>query len=76
MGRPLHRDAPVVAVVEADRGSDGWGMFYARGENFRHVRHAQILSRWPVIAEAWAVEMETARIASVDRTPGAATFGR
>jgi hypothetical protein len=51
-------------------------LFYATGENTRHVRHAEVLARWPLIAEEWAEELEAARLAAVDRTPGAATFGR
>ena len=51
-------------------------LFYATGENTRHVRHAQLLARWEVLEETWAVEVEAARLAAVDRTPGAATFGR
>jgi hypothetical protein len=51
-------------------------MIFSKGENYRHIRHAQILERWPVIAEPWARRIEHARIASVDRTPGPATFGR
>jgi hypothetical protein len=50
--------------------------FYASGENTRHVRHAQVLARWDVLQEAWARDVEAARLAAVDRTPGAATFGR
>ena len=52
------------------------GMIYAKGENLRHVRHGEILERWPVLAEPWARRIEEARLAAVDRTPGAATFGR
>ena len=26
-------------------------LIYAKGENTRHIRHAQILERWPVLAE-------------------------
>jgi len=54
-----------------DRAGESWGMYYARGENFRHVRHAQILS--PVARAYGAVGglVEETRIAAVDRTPGA-----
>lgn len=51
-------------------------LIFAKGENTRHVRHAQVLSRWPVLSEAWAQRIEHTRITSVDRIPGAATFGR
>jgi hypothetical protein len=73
---PGDRDSGPIAVVEADRPGEGWGMFYARGENFRHIRHERILARWPVLSESWALQLEEARIAAVDHTPGAATFGR
>jgi hypothetical protein len=48
----------------------------ATGANMRHIRHAQILERWPILPERWAKAVETARLDSVDRTPGAASFGR
>jgi len=51
-------------------------LIYAKGENTRHIRHAQILERWPILPEAWARSVERTRMAAVDRTPGAATFGR
>jgi hypothetical protein len=50
-------------------------MIFAKGENYRHIRHAQILERWPIIAEPWARKIEQRRL-TLDRTPGAATFGR
>ena len=56
-------------------GSQMVGLF-ARSENFRHVRHEQLLARWDVLDEPWARSIETTRQAAVDRTPGAATFGR
>ncbi len=55
---------------------DGRRTIMAMGSNMRHIRHAEILGRWPVIAEDWAVAVETTRLDSVDRTPGAASFGR
>jgi hypothetical protein len=55
---------------------DGRRTILARGENMRHIRHADILSRWPILPEAWARAVESARLAAVDRTPGTATFGR
>jgi hypothetical protein len=55
---------------------DGRRTILARGENMRHIRHAQILERWPILPEGWARAIETTRLSSVDRTPGAATFGR
>jgi hypothetical protein len=33
----------------------------ARGGNYRHIRHAEILARWPVLSEPWAQRVETAR---------------
>ncbi len=42
----------------------------------RHIRHAEILHRWPVLPEEWAKAVETTRLSAVDRTPGTATFGR
>jgi hypothetical protein len=48
----------------------------AMGSNMRHVRHAEILARWPILPEGWAKAVETTRLSSVDRTPGAASFGR
>ncbi|MFN8111038.1 MAG: hypothetical protein U0Y82_14530 [Thermoleophilia bacterium] len=51
-------------------------LIFAKGENTRHLRHAQVLSRWPVLGEPWAARIEDRRVSSVDRTPGAATFGR
>lgn len=57
-------DPPRVAAMASD------------GANMRFARHAQLLLRWPVSPEPWARAVEEKRIASVDRTPGAATFGR
>jgi hypothetical protein len=48
----------------------------ATGANMRHIRHAQILERWPILPEGWARAVETTRLEAVDRTPGTATFGR
>lgn len=55
---------------------DGRRTILARDENMRHVRHASLLERWPVLGEVWAAEVEETRIGSVDRTPGTASFGR
>lgn len=49
---------------------------HAMGANMRHIRHAEILARWPILPEGWAKAVETTRLSSVDRTPGAASFGR
>lgn len=55
---------------------EGRRTILAMGANMRHIRHAQILDRWPIIPEGWARAVETTRLSSVDRTPGTATFGR
>jgi len=57
-------DPPAVAAMASD------------GANMRFARHRQLLARWPVQPEAWARAVEDKRLASIDRTPGAATFGR
>jgi hypothetical protein len=64
------------AIADIQRPQDERRLIFAKGENYRHIRHAQILERWPILAEAWARKIEHRRISSVDRTPGAATFGR
>ena len=51
-------------------------MVFASAQNSRHLRHEQLLKRWPLLPEEWAARVDETRIASVDRTPGAATFGR
>jgi hypothetical protein len=63
------------AGVSADV-MDGRRTILARGENLRHVRHDSMLDRWPVVGEVWAEAVEETRIGAIDRTPGAATFGR
>ena len=35
----------------------------SRGENYRHIRHAEILARWPVLPEEWARVIEVGRLA-------------
>ena len=44
--------------------------------NMHFARHRELLARWPILDEAWARAIEQRRIASVDHTPGPATFGR
>jgi threonine dehydratase len=51
-------------------------MVFATLENSRHLRHEQVLERWPLLSEDWAARTEETRLGSVDRTPGAASFGR
>lgn len=55
---------------------DGKRTIMAMGANMRHIRHAEILQRWPILPEGWAKAVEEARLAAVDRTPGTASFGR
>ncbi len=64
------------ALKRVTRPQDERRMIYAKGENYRHIRHAQILDRWPILAEPWARRVEQRRLSAVDRTPGPATFGR
>jgi hypothetical protein len=69
-------DGLVDAVNNIENPRDERRLIFAKGENYRHIRHAQVLARWPVLPEAWARHIEHARISAVDRTPGPATFGR
>jgi hypothetical protein len=69
-------DKVVDSIRAAQRPEDERRLIYAKGENTRHIRHDQILERWPILAEEWARRIEDARLAAVDRTPGQATFGR
>ena len=55
---------------------EGRRTILAMGANMRHVRHAEVLDRWPILPEGWAKSIETTRLSSVDRTPGTASFGR
>ncbi|MFN8124190.1 MAG: hypothetical protein U0237_17410 [Thermoleophilia bacterium] len=57
-------DPPAIAAMASD------------GANRRFARHRQLLARWPVQPEPWARAVEEKRLAAIDRTPGAATFGR
>jgi len=41
-----------------------------------HIRHEQMLQKWPLLDEEWARRVDAARLARRDTTPGAATFGR
>jgi hypothetical protein len=69
-------DGLVDALREIRDPRDERRLIFAKGENTRHFRHDQLLRRWPVLPEPWAVRVERARLNAVDRTPGAATFGR
>jgi hypothetical protein len=69
-------DGLVTAIRGINDPRDERRLIFAKGENTRHVRHDQVLKRWPILGEDWARMIEERRINSVDRTPGAATFGR
>jgi hypothetical protein len=46
----------------------------ARPENTRHIRHAALMRRWPVLAEGWAQKIDAAHQAELvgaRRPPGA-----
>ena len=64
------------ALKGVNRPQDERRLIFAKGENYRHIRHAAILERWPIIAEPWARRIEQKRLSNVDRTPGPASFGR
>lgn len=63
------------AIKGISQPQDERRMIFAKGENYRHIRHEQIMDRWPIIAEPWARRIETRRL-TIDRSVGAATFGR
>jgi len=69
-------DGLVTAIREINDPRDERRLIFAKGENTRHMRHDQVLRRWPILPEQWARMIEERRVNSVDRTPGAATFGR
>jgi hypothetical protein len=64
------------ALRGVNRPQDERRLIFAKGENYRHIRHAQILERWQILPEPWARRVEQQRLSAVDRTPGPATFGR
>ena len=66
--------ADVVARAQDPR--DIQRMMFSKGENTRHIRHEQVRGRWPILAEDWARMIEDTRLSAIDRTPGAASFGR
>jgi hypothetical protein len=66
--------ADVVARAQDPR--DIQRMMFSKGENTRHIRFQQVLDRWPLLTEDWARMVEDTRVSALDRTPGAATFGR
>lgn len=65
-GRPASTEDP----------RDTQRMMFSKGENTRHIRFQQVLDKWPLLPEDWARMVEDTRVSAVDRTPGAATFGR
>jgi hypothetical protein len=69
-------DALARDLQELQAGGTQMVGLFARSENFRHVRHEQVLARWPILDESWARNVEAIRKGAIDRTPGAATFGR
>ena len=69
-------DGLVEAFNSINDPRDERTLIFAKGENYRHIRHAQVLARWPILPEPWARRIEHARITNVDRSVGAATFGR
>ncbi|MGD9695018.1 MAG: hypothetical protein AB7V42_05090 [Thermoleophilia bacterium] len=75
MGTAQNGGALGIPAVSSDV-MNGRRTLYATGENMRHIRHAQLLDRWPILPEGWARAIESARLAAVDRTPGTASFGR
>jgi len=64
------------ALARMKDPADDRRMIFSKGENTRHIRFEQVLDRWPLLPEDWARRVENTRMAAVDRTPGAATFGR
>lgn len=64
------------ALARTEDPADDRRMIFSKGENTRHIRHEQVLDRWPILGEDWCRRVEDSRLAAVDRTPGAATFGR
>jgi hypothetical protein len=69
-------DGLAEAVARAEDPGQIQRMMFSKGENTRHIRHEQMLDRWPILAEEWARMVEDTRLSAIDRTPGAATFGR
>jgi hypothetical protein len=69
-------DGLAAAVASAENPGQIQRMMFSKGENTRHIRHEQMLDRWPILAEDWARMVEDTRLSAIDRTPGAATFGR
>lgn len=51
-----------LGIAAAQDPGDPSRTIVTRGENYRHIRHAEVLARWPVIAEDWASGIERARV--------------
>lgn len=71
-----HIDGLVDALRDINDPRDSRTLIFARGENTRHLRHDQVLRRWPVLDETWAHAVDERSRTTIDRTPGAASFGR
>ena len=48
-----------LGAAEVHDAGDPSRFIPAQGGNYRHIRHAEILARWPVLAEPWAQRVET-----------------
>ena len=73
----VHAVSGLAELVEkADDPRQVQRMMFSKGENTRHIRFQQVLDRWPLLPEDWARMVESTRSQALDRTPGAATFGR
>jgi hypothetical protein len=53
-----------LGIAESQDPGDPSRTIVTRGENYRHIRHAEVLARWPVLAEPWARDVEAARLRS------------
>jgi hypothetical protein len=51
-----------LGIASAQDPGDPSRTIVSRGENYRHIRHADVLARWPVIGEAWARSVEATRL--------------
>ena len=72
----MAHEAPPPSAPEPIPGRHPVSAMATNPANMRFARHRDLLARWPILDEAWARAIERNRIASVDRTPGPATFGR
>jgi hypothetical protein len=50
-----------LGIAGTDAGDQG-RVIPSRGENYRHIRRAEILARWPVLPDDWAHRVERARL--------------